>query len=75
MRHRLRSQDPMVQLPGPLKLVEVLGPEGGASPIEPGREVVVLGAPALSDGARVAVAGAKKDPVANEPEDASGERS
>ena len=56
-------------------LVEILGPEGGASPIEPGREVVVLGAPALSDGARVRIAGAKTDPVADESEDASGERS
>ncbi len=52
-----------------------LAPDGGASPIEPGRQIVVLGAPALSDGARVTVAGAKKDPMADDSEDASGERS
>ena len=56
--------------------VEVLGPEGGPSPLEPGREVVVLGAPALSDGARVKVAsdsaGAVADSAAG---DGSGERS
>jgi membrane fusion protein (multidrug efflux system) len=55
--------------------VEVLAPDGGASPIAPGREVVVLGAPALSDGARVSVAGDEPEPEATKPEGRDGERS
>lgn len=57
-------------------VVEVLGPGGGPSPLEPGRPVVVLGAPALSEGARVKVAeeaaGAVADSAAG---DGAGERS
>lgn len=56
-------------------LVEVLDPDGGPSPVAAGREVVVLGAPALSDGARVTVANTSSAMVAQGSGDAGGERS